>query len=59
MTKKLTSLYLVAKDEHTLFTDSAYDFKTAKSVCEIAKEQGHTQAKVITIHYALNNKYNL
>ena len=59
MTKKLSSLYVVAKDKHTLFTDSAFDLKTAKSVCEIAKEQGHAQAKVITIQHALTNNYSL
>ena len=59
MTKKLTNLYVVARDSDFLFTDAAYDFETAESVCSTAKEQGHQDAEVITVAYAINNGYIL
>lgn len=58
MTKKLTKLYVVAKDSELLFTDAVYDFKTAESVCSIAKEQGYKDAKVITVAYAIKAGYD-
>ena len=58
MTKKLTKLYVVAKDSDLLFTDAAYDFKTAESVCSTAKEQGYKDAEVITVAYAIKNGYS-
>jgi len=56
--EKLTDLYVVAKDYDLLFTDCVYDFRTAESVCSIAKKQGHENAKVITLASAMRAMYS-
>lgn len=58
MKKKLTDLYVVAKDEDLLFDDCVYDFETAKEVCAIAKKQGYSNAEVITLAYAIREMYS-
>lgn len=57
MTKKFSDLYVVVKTDNLLYTDAVYDFKTAESVCSIAKDSGYTNAEVVTLLYALNNGY--
>ena len=58
MTKKLTDLYVVAKDNDLLFNDCVYDFQTAESVCAIAQEQGYANAEVITLSFAMRGMYS-
>lgn len=57
MTHKFNKLYVVAKDDCSLFNDCVYDFKTAESVCAIAKDQGYIDAEVITLSFAIRNSY--
>lgn len=58
MMKKLTDLYVVAKNDDLLFNDCVYDFNTAESVCAIAKDQGYVGAKVITLAFAMRRMYS-
>jgi len=57
MTKKFSTLYVVVKTDNLLYTDAVYDFKTAKSVCSIAKDSGYQNAVVITLSYAIRHGY--
>ena len=57
MTKKFSDLYVVVKNDNLLYTDAVYDFRTAESVCSIAKDSGYPNAEVITLSYALRNGY--
>jgi hypothetical protein len=57
MTKKFSDLYVVVKSEKLLYTDDVYDFKTAESVCGIAKDSGYSDAEIITLSYAIRNGY--
>jgi hypothetical protein len=57
MTKKFSDLYVVVKTDNILYTDAVYDFKTAESVCSIAKDSGYQNAEVITLSYAIRNGY--
>lgn len=57
MTKKFEDVYVVAKDDCTLYNDCIYDFKTAESVCAIAKDSGYFRAEVITLRYSIENGY--
>ena len=58
MTKRLRTLYVVAIDNDVLFNDCIYDVRTAKSVCDIAKDQGYINAKVITLECAMRGMYS-
>ena len=57
MTKKFSDLYVVAITNNLIFTDAVYDFKTAESVCSIAKDSGYQNAEVITLSYAIFHGY--
>lgn len=57
MTKKFSDLYVVVKSDKLLYTDAVYDFKTAESVCGIAKDSGYPDAEVITLSYAIRHGY--
>lgn len=57
MTKKFSDLYVVVKADNLLYTDAVYDFKTAESVCSIAKDIGYPNAEVIRLTYALRHGY--
>ncbi len=55
ITKKLSDLYVVVKTDNLLYTDGVYDFRTAESVCSIARDCGYNDAEVITLQYALSH----
>jgi hypothetical protein len=57
MTKKFNEIYVVAKNDYTLFNDCVYDKATAESVCAIAKESGHDGAEVITLEKCIESNY--
>jgi hypothetical protein len=58
MTKTITELYVIAINTSSVWNDCVYDFKTAQSVCGIAKDSGYVHAEVITLAYAIKNGYS-
>lgn len=57
MRKKFEEVYVVAKNEVALLSDTIYDFKTATKIAENCKNAGNKDAEVITLKYAYENGY--
>jgi len=50
-------VYVVAKNDTTLWCETIYDISTARNLVINLKNSGEDKAEVITLEYAFENRY--